>query len=203
METNAEILADAVRRVSRPAVVLKAPQIDRELLKPVLKGLEAGFDAEYGGFGFDRRAPDRPKFPVPVKLALLQYEANRHGNEQAGKMLYLTLDRMAAGGIHDQVGGGFHRYSTDRYWRVPHFEKMLYDNAQLADVYSEAFRHSGQTIYRDIADIDQIVAARLYHAGDICLFRMCHNRISSQDAIRHVHRRISDDPTTTPRCLIC
>src|SRR6185295_14392090 len=62
-----------------------------------------------------------------------------------------TLDKMAAGGIYDHVGGGFHRYSTDRYWRVPHFEKMLYDNAQLADVYAEAFRHTGQSEYRAVA----------------------------------------------------
>ncbi|HTI52009.1 MAG TPA: thioredoxin domain-containing protein, partial [Planctomycetaceae bacterium] len=152
METNADILADAVRQASRPRAALTAPKLDRDLLGPVLKSLEAGYDAEYGGFGFDRRSPDRPKFPVPVKLALLQYETKRHNDERAGKMLYDTLDRMAAGGIYDHVGGGFHRYSTDRFWRVPHFEKMLYDNAQLADVYAEAYRHTGQIHYRDIAE---------------------------------------------------
>src|SRR5262249_37865952 len=68
------------------------------------------------------------------------------------KMLAATLDRMAAGGIHDHVGGGFHRYSTDRFWRVPHFEKMLYDNAQLIDVYAEAYRHTGEAHYRQVAE---------------------------------------------------
>src|SRR5262249_14215484 len=104
------------------------------------------------GFGFNPKAPDRPKFPQPTKLALLQYEASRHSNEEAGKMLYATLDRMADGGIYDHVGGGFHRYSTDRYWRGPHFEKMLYDNAQLADVYADAFRNTKQRHYRDVVE---------------------------------------------------
>ena len=99
-----------------------------------------------------RKPPTGRKFPVPTKLALLQYEAKRHANEQAGKMLYDTLDKMAAGGIYDHVGGGFHRYSTDRFWRVPHFEKMLYDNAQLADVYAEAYRHTNQRHYKQIAE---------------------------------------------------
>ena len=67
-------------------------------------------------------------------------------------MLYYTLDLMAAGGIYDHAGGGFHRYSTDRFWRVPHFEKMLYDNAQLADVYAEAFRHTNQRLYKQVAE---------------------------------------------------
>src|SRR6516165_4346965 len=67
-------------------------------------------------------------------------------------MLYYTLDQMAAGGIYDHIGGGFHRYSTDRYWRVPHFEKMLYDNAQLADVYADAYRCTKQRHYRDVVE---------------------------------------------------
>jgi uncharacterized protein YyaL (SSP411 family) len=152
METNADILADAVRQASRPDAARAAPKLEHALLEPVLKSLEASYDAEFGGFGFNRNNPDRPKFPVPVKLALLQYEAKRRNDERAGKMLHDTLDRMAAGGIHDHVGGGFHRYSTDRFWRVPHFEKMLYDNAQLADVYAEAYRHTGQEHYRAIAE---------------------------------------------------
>src|SRR5262249_6032254 len=107
---------------------------------------------EYGGFGFNPKAPDRPKFPQPAKLAFLQYEAKRHGDESAGRMLSLTLDRIAAGGIYDHVGGGFHRYSTDRFWRVPHFEKMLYDNAQLADVYAEAYRYTNQSHFKDVVE---------------------------------------------------
>ena len=152
METNASILADAVRALAKPRANLQPVKLDHASIDPVLKSLVDSYDTEYGGFGFSAKAPDRPKFPVPTRLALLQYEAKRHVNEQAGKMLYNTLDRMAAGGIYDHAGGGFHRYSTDRFWRVPHFEKMLYDNAQLADVYAEAYRHTNQRHYRQIAE---------------------------------------------------
>jgi uncharacterized protein YyaL (SSP411 family) len=152
MERNAGILADAVRASAKPRAKLEAVTLEHARVDPILKSLADSYDAEYGGFGFSPKAPDRPKFPVPTKLALLQYEAKRHANEQAGKMLYHTLDRMAAGGIYDHAGGGFHRYSTDRFWRVPHFEKMLYDNAQLADVYAEAYRHTNQRHYKQIAE---------------------------------------------------
>jgi uncharacterized protein YyaL (SSP411 family) len=152
LEKNADILSNAVRAAARPRAILNAAPLDRTPLEPVLKSLAATYDGEYGGFGFNPKSPDRPKFPQPTKLALLQYEASRHNNEEAGKMLYATLDRMADGGIYDHVGGGFHRYSTDRYWRVPHFEKMLYDNAQLADVYADAFRNTKQRHYRDVVE---------------------------------------------------
>src|SRR5207302_33459 len=75
------------------------------------------------------------KFPTPPRLLLLEEEAARTGSKSAAKMLDVTLDRMARGGIYDHLGGGFHRYSTERTWTVPHFEKMLYDNAQLVKVY--------------------------------------------------------------------
>jgi hypothetical protein len=152
MEANADILANAVRAAARPRANLQTVTLERGLIEPVLKSLAAGYDSEYGGFGFNAKAPDRPKFPVPTKLALLQYEAARRANGEAGKMLYYTLDQMAAGGIYDHIGGGFHRYSTDRYWRVPHFEKMLYDNAQLADVYADAFRCTNHRHYRAVVE---------------------------------------------------
>ncbi|MGQ0636268.1 MAG: DUF255 domain-containing protein [Planctomycetaceae bacterium] len=152
METNADILANAVRVASRPQPAETPPAIEKSLLKPVLKSLEAGYDPEHGGLGYSPQAPNRPKFPVPTKLALLQYAARQPDGEKLGKLLYHTLDRMAAGGIYDHVGGGFHRYSTDRLWRVPHFEKMLYDNAQLVDLYAEAFRHTGDAQYRAICE---------------------------------------------------
>lgn len=152
MEKNAEILANAVRANARPRLAIKEVALDRKAVAPVLKSLTASYDSEHGGFGFSAKAPDRPKFPQPTKLALLQYEATRHADDEAGKMLYFTLDRMADGGIYDQVGGGFHRYSTDRYWRVPHFEKMLYDNAQLADIYADAYRSTKQRHYKDVVE---------------------------------------------------
>lgn len=152
LNDNADILADGVRASMKTRAQPATAPLDHALVAPVIKELGDTFDDQYGGFGFTSKSPDRPKFPVPTKLALLQYEAKRRNNEAAGKMLYLTLDKMAAGGIYDHVGGGFHRYSTDRYWRVPHFEKMLYDNAQLADVYAEAYRHTNQKHYKEVVE---------------------------------------------------
>ena len=152
METNAEFLARAVKTYARPRMALKEISLDRELVTVATKKMQAGFDPEYGGFNFNPAEPDRAKFPVPTKLALMQYEARRHGDKTAEQMLFRTLDRMAAGGIHDHVGGGFHRYSIDRYWHVPHFEKMLYDNAQLAEIYAEAFLQTNNIHYRNVAD---------------------------------------------------
>lgn len=151
-ESNAELLTKAVQSSSRPRLALQTVKLERPLVTAIAANLGTTYDAEFGGFGFAPTAPDRPKFPVPTKLALLQYEAARHGDKQAAEMLYHTLDRMAAGGIYDHLGGGFHRYSTDRFWRVPHFEKMLYDNAQLAGVYAEAFRQSKNPRYREVAE---------------------------------------------------
>ena len=91
-----------------------------------------------------------PKFPLPVgMLFLLQYYYLTH-SEDALRAVILTLDKMAAGGIYDQVGGGFSRYSTDAYWKVPHFEKMLYDNAQLVSLYTAAYQQSGNEAYKTI-----------------------------------------------------
>ncbi len=97
------------------------------------------FDERYGGFG---RAP---KFPAPTALAFLLTQP------QGRDMALFTLRQMALGGIHDQLGGGFHRYSVDERWLVPHFEKMLYDNAQLARVYLQAFQLSADPFYLDVA----------------------------------------------------
>jgi hypothetical protein len=103
------------------------------------------FDETAGGFG------DAPKFPRTATLELLLRYHRRTGDPKARAMVELTLERMAAGGIHDQVGGGFHRYSTDRQWLVPHFEKMLYDNALLAIAYLEAYQLTGRTDFADVA----------------------------------------------------
>jgi len=103
--------------------------------------LRRSFDPEWGGFGA------APKFPQPMNLELL-LRFHLRGYEDALPMATVTLDRMLQGGIYDQLGGGFHRYSTDRRWLVPHFEKMLYDNAQLARVYLHAFQLTGKQSYR-------------------------------------------------------
>jgi uncharacterized protein YyaL (SSP411 family) len=105
--------------------------------------LAGQFDPESGGFGFNPANPKRPKFPEPVNLIFL-LDQHRRGGASSGKvsaieMVTFTLDRMARGGIRDHLGGGYHRYATDRRWLVPHFEKMLYDNAQLASVHLAAY----------------------------------------------------------------
>ena len=108
------------------------------------------YDRQYGGFGYSADNPSRPKFPEPPNLEFLLDRAGRTHDTAAREMLLGTLDKMAAGGIRDHLGGGFHRYSTDRYWRVPHFEKMLYDNSQLVAVYA---RGSSSTIVIHIASL--------------------------------------------------
>jgi uncharacterized protein YyaL (SSP411 family) len=112
------------------------------------------FDGEMGGFG------GAPKFPRPVMLDFLlafsRREPDSEDGEMAREMVFHTLRMMAAGGMHDHLGGGFHRYSVDRYWHVPHYEKMLYDQAQLAVTYIEAWRTGGERLFaetaRDILD---------------------------------------------------
>ncbi len=104
-----------------------------------LNSLFEQFDPEHGGFGYNASDSRRPKFPEPSNLAFLLDYHRRNKDEKSREMFLKTLEEMAAGGIHDHIGGGFHRYSTDRYWLVPHFEKMLYDNGQLATAYAEAY----------------------------------------------------------------
>lgn len=116
--------------------------------------LSRSFDPEWGGFG------PKPKFPRPAALHfLLRYGVSRSGRpegERARSMVKETLEAMARGGIRDQLGGGFHRYSVDRFWRVPHFEKMLYDQAQLVSVYLESLCSDGdawsESIVHEILD---------------------------------------------------
>ena len=104
------------------------------------------FDAEFGGFG------TAPKFPHSMGLSQLLRFYLRSRNEHALHMVELTLDKMARGGIYDQLGGGFHRYSVDERWLVPHFEKMLYDNALLAVTYLEAYQVTRKGLYRRIVE---------------------------------------------------
>jgi uncharacterized protein YyaL (SSP411 family) len=106
--------------------------LDVALLEAAERALFAAFDAENGGFG------SAPKFPHPMDLALLLRREARAPSPQRRKVIETSLEKMARGGIYDQLGGGFHRYSVDERWLVPHFEKMLYDNALLLPVYAEA-----------------------------------------------------------------
>lgn len=112
--------------------------------------LQADFDREHGGFQPAR--DDGAKFPHQPLLALLVADMRAGGDRAARDMLVATLNGMARGGVHDHLGGGFHRYAVERSWSLPHFEKMLYDNAQLLRVYAEAWQLTHEPLYRAVAE---------------------------------------------------
>jgi hypothetical protein len=122
-----------------------AEKVNPEILDRAFDTIAEDYDAEHGGFG------TAPKFPRPVVLDFLFQHWRRTGREEARDMAMSTLLHMARGGMYDHLGGGFHRYATDRGWREPHFEKMLYDQSQLADMYLDAFLISGERMFADIA----------------------------------------------------
>ena len=115
-----------------------------DILDNAYQGLKHSFDEENGGFGL------APKFPQPMALEFLLRYYYRSKEPDALAMVERTLQKMAGGGIYDQVGGGFHRYATDGHWLVPHFEKMLYDNALLSQVYLHAYLATGRPLYRSV-----------------------------------------------------
>ena len=139
---------------SRGFTVLNARALDRSLTTSALDYLRTAYSHAYGGFG------TAPKFPSPANLEFLLSEYQRKSefqtpatkDESLLKMITHTLDRMAYGGMYDQIGGGFHRYSVDAKWLIPHFEKMLYDNAQLAKVYLQAYQLTQEPRYRRVAE---------------------------------------------------
>jgi uncharacterized protein YyaL (SSP411 family) len=144
-------------RESQNAQPEAAAKIDNQLFQTAYEQLSRSFDDKEGGFG------TAPKFPRPVSLNFLTRFYDRDPKSESGKhaleMDLVTLRKMASGGMHDHLGGGFHRYSVDRYWHVPHFEKMLYDQAQLASAYVDAFQIIRDPQYADIArDILDYVA---------------------------------------------
>jgi len=127
-----------------------------KVIRAITQALAENYDRRYGGFGYSEANPHQPKFPEPSNLLFLLDRVRRSGDPEARRMLEGTLSKMAAGGIRDHIGGGFHRYSTDRFWRVPHFEKMLYDNGQLASVYAKAFALNHDPSARRV--VDELVA---------------------------------------------
>jgi uncharacterized protein YyaL (SSP411 family) len=145
-------IVDALREAAKDQT--SAGKIDAVILELAYEQFARTFDAHEGGFG------GAPKFPRPVTLNFLtRFHAcnpDSDSGQHALEMVLLTLRKMAAGGMHDHIGGGFHRYSVDDYWHVPHFEKMLYDQAQLASAYLDAFQITGEAKFaataRDILD---------------------------------------------------
>jgi uncharacterized protein len=139
---QAKELTRHVQKLSGPG---PSGSLDLERQKDAVEQLAQSYDSRYGGFG------QAPKFPPSQSLELFLRYVRRTGDARALTMLKGTLDGMKAGGMYDQLGGGFARYSTDERWHVPHFEKMLYDNAQLAKVYTEAYQFTLDPEYARIA----------------------------------------------------
>jgi uncharacterized protein YyaL (SSP411 family) len=156
-DRKSEIKRDAGTMLSELQKGNRLPESDTELKTALLdiagQNLIASHDSQHGGFG---RAP---KFPPSMALTFLLRCYKRSGDRRYLDIVELTLDKMAGGGIYDQLGGGFHRYSVDQYWLVPHFEKMLYDNALLSRIYLDAYLVTSKDLYRRITEetLDYVV----------------------------------------------
>ena len=145
LEQSAGSIHTQLEQFTAAALAGAAAPLTPELLRQAGARLKQDYDPHNGGFGH------APKFPQPSHPRFLLRYALRFGDEEARRMVLHTCDRMARGGIHDQLGGGFARYAVDAQWRVPHFEKMLYDNAQLAQLYLDAFLVSGEPRHAEVA----------------------------------------------------
>ena len=141
---SAEALTARLRSMEQAAPAADVPGI--AALEKTVQQFRGAFDPRNGGFG------DAPKFPRPCELLFLMREHARANAPQAAEMVLRTLRAMALGGMRDHTGGGFHRYSVDGGWRVPHFEKMLYDQAQLVLAFVEAAQLSGDPFYAEVAE---------------------------------------------------
>jgi uncharacterized protein YyaL (SSP411 family) len=141
---SAEAMTTQLRTLEQPSPVWTVPGADA--LERTVTQFREAFDPRHGGFG------DAPKFPRPSELLFLLREHARTGDASARDMVLRTLRSMALGGMRDHIGGGFHRYSVDGAWRVPHFEKMLYDQAQLVIAFVEASQASGDPFYAEVAE---------------------------------------------------
>jgi uncharacterized protein len=179
IEKDADALSDAVRKVSAGPSLLAGPiPLTRELAASGRVALGEQFDPEFGGFGFDPARPRRPKFPEPVNLLYLLDQARRDRASKAPgppgpdplAMALKTFDAMARGGIRDHLAGGYHRYSTVRNWSVPHFEKMLYDNAQLAEALVLAYETTGDLRWKAEAEATFAFVAKTMTSADGLFF---------------------------------
>ncbi|MPZ21758.1 MAG: DUF255 domain-containing protein [Luteitalea sp.] len=148
--TSAQTVTERLREAVAPpsdGVPTAVPAVaGQQALRDAVESFRTAYDVRYAGFG------DAPKFPRPSELLFLLREHARTRDEDPREMVLQTLRAMALGGMRDHLGGGFHRYSVDARWRVPHFEKMLYDQAQLVLAYLEAVQASGDGFYAAVAD---------------------------------------------------
>ena len=141
---SAEAMTTQLRTLEQPSPAGTVPGADA--LAQTVNQFREAFDSRHGGFG------EAPKFPRPSELLFLLREHARTGDTSARDMVLRSLRSMALGGMRDHIGGGFHRYSVDGAWRVPHFEKMLYDQAQLVIAFAEAAQASGDPFYSEVAE---------------------------------------------------
>src|SRR2546422_1664763 len=158
-----ETAAQVREFLHRPSVPLAVGELTPALLDEAAAGLARDYDATHAGFG------GAPKFPQPMLVEVLLRHHARTGQPAAVEMALKTLRAMAAGGMYDQLGGGFHRYAVDRHWLVPHFEKMLYDNAQLASLYLHAWLATREGEYRRVAEetLDYLLREMTHPAGGV------------------------------------
>ncbi len=145
VEEQAATLTQSLDR-SRLRIDTDDSGLNEALLQTAVQGIQRGFDSVNGGFG------SAPKFPNPMNLEFLLRSYAHSGDSETLHIVSHSLRKMARGGIYDQIGGGFHRYSVDAIWLVPHFEKMLYDNAQLSRLYTHAYQVTGDGFYKSIAE---------------------------------------------------
>ncbi len=146
LTASGDRLVEIIEQQSTMSQARGAASAGRETLTLAFQNLVRPFDWTHGGWG------GAPKFPQPMALEFLLRYHHTSGDPQALQMVEKSLEAMARGGIYDQLGGGFHRYSVDARWLTPHFEKMLYDNAQLPRVYLHAWQVTGQPFFRAIAE---------------------------------------------------
>ncbi len=158
---NLRLSAEQVTAHINREVPGRSQSLDWTWLDKGFQQIEESYEPKYGGFG------QAPKFPRPVVIDFLFHYYKASGKKEARDMALFTLEQMAAGGMYDQIGGGFHRYSVDTRWRVPHFEKMLYDQSQLASVYLSAFQINGDRVSRQTAAqvLDYVLRDMQYPGG--------------------------------------
>ena len=154
VQSQAAQFEEALKAMSRDGLESEPADLSTQQIVAAGELLERHIDRQYGGFG------SAPKFPNPMNLEMMLRAYRRNRSAGLRDSVMFTLERMARGGIYDQLGGGFHRYSVDQRWQVPHFEKMLYDNAQLLHLYSEAHQLSPRPLWKKVAEETAAYVAR-------------------------------------------
>jgi uncharacterized protein YyaL (SSP411 family) len=145
-EEYATRLTEGIQQYETLDLIEEHQEYDNETLKPIIDNWKKHFDRVEGGFG------NAPKFPMPNNWQFLIRYAQLFKDDEVAQLAKLTLKKMAYGGIYDHIGGGFSRYAVDGVWHVPHFEKMLYDNAQLISLYAEAYTWSPDDLYKKLVN---------------------------------------------------